>query len=342
MPREDRREILRVVAGGSRYLLAFLAVWVLLFAIHTAFPYIRSGVDVVVSAKQDHMRSGEVFPPQSRGRTRVVVFGSSKVLAGFRPDLFDEVTGGRTYSYNAGIPGSEDYLGYLERVASGPVPPDYVFLLSPWKKDRPRVSGFNWFRDDAVILDRLFPFRHLPRDSFLFLVRSRSRGGPAAFYAYGRSSVDNMMADRGWYFISGQSHHADDRLPEKFALSTDRQDRVASREIPLEGPDFERVSELAERYGFHVVFVPGYFRQNEYAPARPRRASLIVDVRASDWLDIVGPDYVQFDNRYFSDPVHLNPEGASRYTATLAQITARLFSEEGRRADARPTRSNGR
>ena len=38
-----------------------------------------------------------------------------------------------------------------------------------------------------------------------------------------------------------------------------------------------------------------------------------------------GPNYFLFANRYFSDPVHLNPEGARVYTRRLAEILAPIL-----------------
>jgi hypothetical protein len=167
-------------------------------------------------------------------------------------------------------------------------------------------------------MDRLFPFRSLIGDTVHFLARSWSRGGPIAYYAYGSAQLDAAIAQRGYYFIAGQSHFPDHRLPADFHLPSDSKTRVLSRRCSMSSPGYKRLKKLQAAAKFKVLFVPGAERVASWG--KPHEPSKLVNEFQGSFIEIVGPDYWLFANQYFSDPVHLNPSGARKYTERLWEL----------------------
>src|SRR5580700_233473 len=94
--------------GLVRFIFIAITVWVGLFSIYVTFPNLRSGAEVIYYNKEEYVGSHNIFSANSR--YRVVAFGNSKILAGFRPSVFDTSFDGLTESYNLGLPGESDFL----------------------------------------------------------------------------------------------------------------------------------------------------------------------------------------------------------------------------------------
>ena len=310
------RNILRLLARPA---LVLAGGWLLFAGIHFALPYIRPGAEVVYGAKQQAIARGALF--DQRGRVRIAFFGNSKVLAGFDPRLFDTLAGPDVSSYNLGIPDYLRFVDNLEVMCQRGEAPTHVLLVYPWAP--PPVAPADFFRpniDDSAWMDTVFPFRNLPRNFVLFALRARTRGGIRAYYRAGREQVSKMVDARGYYFIEGQSHFANDRLPEHFRLQTDTPQAPFLRHAVVTAPEFERLRRLADKFNLRVLFVPPYYRQGEYAPPSNENARLRADLEPYPRFGVAGPDYYLLSNEFFSDPVHLNRQGAQRYTRELSHL----------------------
>ena len=62
----------------------FVVFWVSFFVLYLRFPYLKNGSDVVFDAKLRWEASGPIFPADPRV-VRLLIFGNSKILAGFVP-----------------------------------------------------------------------------------------------------------------------------------------------------------------------------------------------------------------------------------------------------------------
>ena len=246
-----------------------------------------------------------------------MIFGNSKVLSAFRPTSFDSLAGLR--SYNLGLPDEERFIGNLETLSKRGRPPRFVLLTLTRSAAQKPVTVFRYLDRDRAMMDSMFPFRHFPRDLTLFLLRSRARGGPGAFYRQSESIVARMEAERGYYFIEAQAYGAGHRLPPGFHLPGDRPAFVNAR-ARLNARDIARLRSIAERYGMQIWLVPMYYRPGEYAPPPPENADLAAMVRTEPRIHLAGPDYWILPCEHFSDPSHLNPEGAEAYTRRLAEL----------------------
>src|ERR1039458_7709781 len=67
------------------------------------------------------------------------------------------------------------------------------------------------------------------RDSFSFLITSKEHGGPRQYYIESQSNDARMLEDRGYYFISEQSHYPHNSLPDDFHLGSDQPFAVVTR-----------------------------------------------------------------------------------------------------------------
>jgi hypothetical protein len=301
-------------AGLFLGLLALL--WFLFYTAWRELPYVRAGAAIVYSAKEQQERQGQIFPPTVPVEARLIVFGNSKTLTGFIPAQFDSLIPARLYSANMGKPDDARFVGDLELLAKRGQVPGNVLVTLPWATAPSR----RFLEDDDRVMDTLFPFRRLPRDLILFSFAAPGHGGILSFYRYGESAAQAMDRNRGWYFIEGQSHFPHNRLPDEFHLGTDRPDLIDDPAFAPTGPEFERLDRLAARYSLRIFIVPSYHREGELRTSPPYASAVARRMAGYPHFTVAGPNYLLFPNRYFSDPVHLNPAGAALYTQRLAEL----------------------
>jgi hypothetical protein len=314
------------------FLVSLAASWVLFFAVWNAFPYIRSGANIVYEHKEGLERTGKVFPPVVPFGSRVIILGHSKVLAGFMPALFDSETttaaGFPVYSFNMAKPAVKYFsVQEIDLLAKTHQLPRRILLALSWPTDAFRNTMFRFLQDDSDIIDTLFPFRKMPRDLVVFLSLAGRHGGPSESYRHSKNIVQEMDRNRGWYFIEGQSHYPGNQLPDDLHLPEDHPSLVSDPDFRPQGDSFQHLKKDTENLGIRIYIVPTYFREGEMAPAQA--VSPVAErLKPFPHFTVVGPAYFLFPNRYFSDPVHLNPEGAQIYTRRLAELLAPVFARE--------------
>jgi hypothetical protein len=300
------------------FVLAVAAVWVVLDVLHNSLPLIRPGSDIVYDAKFDRLARLPLF--SATDRNRVMLFGNSKMLAGFRAEEFDAEMGAGTRSVNFGLPGDGRFLPLLETALSAGNVPTHVLLTFAWDDLVPKTL-LDQLDDDSAIADALFPFRHMARDVATFVALHRH--GLLQGYGAAAAERERMLAQRGWYFIRSQSMYADDRLPDDYRLPTDRPAQPEPRAMPPQSLARTRLEQLARQYGFKVILVPSYARRGEEAPS-PVDATRRTTVSTDPVIEVAGPDYWLYPPADFADSTHLNPAGASLYTRDLVRLVKDL------------------
>lgn len=325
----DWRLFLRSLSVG----LAGIVGLCLLFAwIDSALPSIRPGADAVYLAKAHAISGGTLF--QREAPVKVVIFGNSQVLTGFQPDLFDSLSGGKVSSYNLGLPGYLLFIANLEKMCRRGERPTHVLMMFPWQDEPDKTFKFLKPNiEDNRVMEELLPFRKLPRNLLLFAIRSKGHGGPVAYYDECRRQTEAMLAQKGYYFIEGQSHYQGHRLPDDFRLQGDNRGKTFLRSPSTTGPAFQRLTTLMERYDIRVIFVPRYFREGEVASPEPETA-LTTSLAQYPRFSVQGPAYWLMPNRCFSDPVHLNGDGAADYTRRLWELIGPSLVVAGRVSSA--------
>jgi len=316
--------------GCLYFFLAASLLWMCIEFIHMTFPYIQPGSTIVTNAKRSWSLSHPLFGDDAK--IRVLVFGNSKTLASFKPALFDarvaeSGASGKVQSVNEAIPGERRFVTYLDELLSAGTRPTHVLIQFPPIPEDHELSWSEWVKHDKLIVDALFPFRAMPRDFTLFVFASIGHGGIAGFYRESAQVAQQVVQDRGYYFLKGQSHFAGDRLPDDFSLPTDTPTKPGPRPIDTTLPPFVRLSDLAKRYKFKVILFPPAYRTGELAPA-PTRDPVEQIVPGHPEFVVLGDDYWLMPPRFFSDPVHPNVEGADIYTARLAALVSPLLKRD--------------
>jgi hypothetical protein len=69
----------------------FAIFWAMFYGLSRGLPYLKNGSDIVFGAKLQWEEKGLVFPADP-AVTRVLIFGNSKILAGFVPAWFDQMS----------------------------------------------------------------------------------------------------------------------------------------------------------------------------------------------------------------------------------------------------------
>ena len=309
--------------GLLYFALLSATVWISLYALYIRFPYLQSGSDIVTAAKRVYSLTHPLF--DNDADTRILVFGDSKTLAAFNPRVFDDRLSqdgipGKVQSFNEGLPGERRFVVYLEQLLASGIRPTHILAqFSPVEADH-ETTWREWLQHDKMIVDTLFPFRTLPRNLALFLFSAPAHGGIFEYYRESARLADQVIRDRGFFFIRGQSHFPGDRLPDEYALATDTPARPFGRAIDTTHSAFARLSALSQRYGFKVIFFPAPYRTGEFASAPIRNSA--EGIAGWPQFVIAGEDYWLMPPRYFSDPIHTNTGGAEIYSARLASLLA--------------------
>jgi hypothetical protein len=316
--------------GCLYFFLASSLVWIGLESIYVRFPYLQPGSDIISNAKRSWSLTHPLFDDDAR--IRVLVFGNSKTLASFNPALFDERVAaagvsGKVQSFNEALPGERRFVVYLDQLLSAGARPTHVLIQFPPIPADHELTWSEWLRHDKMIVDTLFPFRTMPRDFTLFVFASIGHGGISGFYRESAQEAQQMVLNRGYYFLKGQSHFAGDRLPDDYSLPTDTPTKPGTRPIDATLPPFVRLANLAKRYKFKVVMFPPAYRIGELAPAPPRDPVEETLPGLPEFV-VLGDDYWLMPPRLFSDAVHPNVEGANVYTTRLAELVAPLFKRD--------------
>jgi hypothetical protein len=291
----------------------FAVLWAAFYGSYRAFPYVKNGSDVVFSAKLRFEHEGQVFPADSQ-KTRLLIFGNSKILAGFLPSRFDELSG--VSSFNSGFPGSDLFLPPLKAMCARGQAPNILLLTLPWGTDPPRRGIFHFIPDDHAVIDFLFPFRNFARDLTAFLLSAPSHGGVRPYYRESEENESAVIAERGYHLITEQSHFPGGRLPDDFHLASDQPGMVIRRNAPVASTQVEQLDQLLQQYHIRCYYVPYYLREGEAAPSN-YDAGFAAVLEQTSTCQLLGPDYFLYPNRYFADQTHLNKHGARIYTEAL-------------------------
>jgi hypothetical protein len=302
--------------------LFFAVLWAAFFLSFRALPYIKNGSDIVFGAKLQWEEKGQIFPAD-RSVTRVLMFGNSKILAGFLPATFDQTSAANhlnVASFNSGFPGSDLYLPPLKAMCERGQAPNVLLLTLPWSADPPRRGIFHFIPDDHAVIGELFPFRNFVRDLTAFLLSAPSHGGVVQYYRESEENERAVIAERGYHLITEQSHFPGGRLPDDFHLASDQPLQILARVAPAQSAQPAQLNQLLQQYHMACYYVPIYLREGEAAPAAAYDERFAEQVRTNTGCTLLGPDYYLYPNRLFADQTHLNQSGARVYTEALFQL----------------------
>jgi hypothetical protein len=340
---EDPGDWNRIVQVGLSLVALSAVLWVLFYALWRLVPEATPGSVRVYDAKLAALKKPGVFGTPAR--SKVLIVGLSYTMTGFKPELFDRLSGGTCASFNLGLPvtifGRHVYelpelLAMLN--ASGQSPTEILITWQePWppRDAEPKQSVSQWFTpkwDTAAVTYCVFPFRQLARDGSIFLLRSVRHGGPSAFAGACNEEIQSVLQGRGYYFIKSDSLYPNDQLPEDYSLRTDSPRRTMARPVDV-WENYIKFFKTAAP-GARLILIPNYYRANSCASA-PSNAKLR-DVLGKYDVEVIGPDYFQYPNHAFSDAAHLNPAGAEIYTQDLWNLLRNHFANTSAACSSTP------
>lgn len=307
----------------------FACLYGVLTAIHRHFRYLQSGADLVVRMKHDLSHEGQPF--RDPRALKVMAFGHSQILSGFIPSLFDAEMARAgvpsVESYNFGMPGSSRFVSDLEAMVARGVKPDVILLILAWPGTEFQPTAFQPFANEKDMIDNAFPFRKMPRDLLIAVAEAHGHPGLVARnYRDARRIIEGVKRDRGYYFIARQSHYPNHELPDSFTAPSDTPGKPYVRTVPL-GPVFKRLEALCEKHGIQCLLIPTYYRKGQYAPPPERNEETVRTLAGHPRFHVVGPDYLLFPNKLFSDSIHTNPRGAEIYTRAIAGLVSGWMSQ---------------
>jgi hypothetical protein len=323
IPEAAQQEPLAKRSKAHGWTIVFFALaWAVLYGLWRGLPYLKNGSDVVFSAKLQWEHQGQVFPADP-AVTRVLIFGNSKILAGFVPAWFDQMSSAdhlHVSSFNSGFPGSDLFLPPLQAMCARGQAPNVLLMTLPWSRD-PRPRGiFHFIPDDHAVIDGLFPFRNFLRDLTAFLLAAPSHGGVMSYYRESEQNERDVIAERGYHLITEQSRFAGGRLPDDFHLASDQPMQKLPRNAPSQSLQIGQLNQLIRQYHITCFYVPFYLREGEAAPPDARDVHFATQVERATPCKLLGPDYYLYPNRLFADQTHLNQAGARVYTEALFQL----------------------
>lgn len=325
VPRDSEPQLAAAARRRSAFgasLALFLLLWVAFYALQAGLPYLKNGSDVIFGVKLRWEQKEPIFPADPH-ITRVLIFGNSKILAGFMPALFDQMAsadGRQISSFNSGFPGVNYYLPPLKAMCERGQAPDVLLLTLPWQVDPPRRNIFHLIPDDHAVIERLFPFRYWLRDFTDFALSAPSHGGFRESYREAQNDGKQVIADRGRYLITEQSRFPGGRLPDDFRLASDLPNRIDPRPVPAPGMETRELNGLIRQYHMRCFFLPYYLRAGEAAVPPEHDRGFASAIEGATPCRVLGADYFLYPNALFSDQTHVNTAGARVYTTALYRL----------------------
>jgi hypothetical protein len=305
-----------------RTLSLFVAFWVCFFYLYQRFPYVKNGSTVVFNAKLRQEAHGPIFPAD-RSVVRVLIFGNSKILAGFMPSVFDQMASDaklKVSSFNSGFPGSDLVLPPLKEMCARGQAPNVLLLTLPWRADPPRRGIFRFILDDHDVIQAMFPFRSMASDVTSFLVNAPQHGGVLSYYREAEKDEKSVIVNRGYYLVSEQDHFPGGRVPDDFHLASDQPHTILNRGVGPRGVEIAALDRLITQYRIRCYYVPYYYRIGEAAlqPGPDQQSAALVEQLTP--CKVLGSDYYLYPNKLFADQTHLNGAGAEAYTQALFHL----------------------
>lgn len=305
----------------------------------------KDGAAMVCETKREMIRTGDIH--YKKGKVNVLFLGTSRVLAGIKPAYFDELTEGKTFSYNLALPGLAigSYYFVLRDYLEKNPPPRYVIMQLRINRCRnckmyyyyasqgvttldERVSLFKNNQDKSIIFNFIFPFRmykfHTVRYIYDRVLRpSRIRQTQKK----NRTILNRMIKNRGYYFIEEQAVAQDNILPEGFIKEPRDSIHQASSYDPFIDPYTKLFFDLALEHQVNVLLVQPVYREHQYLQygEMPLQYVSILDQYSNVSMAKEGWKLRFYKNQFFSDPVHLNKDGAVRYTREIYMEFIEIF-----------------
>ena len=299
----------------------------------------KDGAALVCETKRNMVRSGAFH--YEKDKINVLFMGTSQILAGIVPTFFDELSGGRTLSYNLALPAlpiSSSYFVLKDYLEKNPAPKWIIMQLHinrcrtctliSYYSNQGLISWgevFSLFTETQVkqiVLGYIFPFKMYKFFTPRYLYhRIFHPAQIRQIQENNRAILSRMMGERGYYFIEEQAVSPDNRLPDDFGemekISAAPQQGVEYD--PFIDPYIEKFFDLTRENGINVLLVQPVYRQNQVLQYEKIPLQFEMILKKYDHVSLAkqGWKLRRYENRFFSDRTHLNRDGARQFTREI-------------------------
>jgi hypothetical protein len=297
----------------------------------------KDGAALVCEGKREMVRSGAIHYRENK--INVLFMGTSRILAGIVPAVFDRLSGGKTYSYNLAFPAlpiSSAYFALKDYLEKNP-PPGYVVMQLYINRCR-QCTLFNYYasqgfngmgemvslvknlENKSILVNYVFPFKMYKFFVFRCVLDGIFR--PAVIEEIrekNRAILEKMRAERGFYFIEEQAVADDNRLPADFAAEVKGAAQMGGIFDPFTDAYVEKFFELTRGAGVKVLLIQPVYRVGQYLQYERMPLQFSAVLGRFDHVFVAEGGWRRkfYDYKYFADKTHLNPEGAERFTAEV-------------------------
>ena len=283
----------------------------------------------------------------------MIFFGNSIILAGLRPDAFDETMPDQIESFNFALPALPIGPAYfvLKDLIKNWGSPNYVVIqivtnsgLEPGVFDFSAPEGmgfpeefFSYLRhrkNKVALFNVLFPMRLYTHEVAKYL-RNSLLDSPDIKHARekNRQILDQMIEDRGYYYIAEHALFPTGELPEGWAV-------LPKGDLPPIGPagfDFDedpylkKFMDFTLKHQIKVLLIGSILRERSTAfiARRPAMFEILPSLYPNVFVAENGWQNKFLPNKYFSDETHLNPKGATLYTKSIFEEFREVFLGSG-------------
>ncbi|NIM13899.1 MAG: DUF1574 domain-containing protein [Candidatus Aminicenantes bacterium] len=297
----------------------------------------KDGAALVCESKREMVQSGAIH--YKKNKINVLFMGTSRMLAGIVPAVFDRLSGGKTFSYNLAFPAlpiSSAYFTLKDYLEKNP-PPEYVVMQLHINRCR-KCTLFNYYasqgfngtgemaslvknmENKSIIVNYLFPFKMYKFFVFRYVIdRILRPSNILQIKEKNRAILEQMTAERGFYFIEEQAVAEDNRLPDDFVPERKGPAKMGGIFDPFTDPYVEKFFELTRETGVKVLLIQPVYRVGQYLQYEqmPLQFSVILEQYDHVFAAEEGWKRKFYDYKYFADKTHLNPEGAERFTTQV-------------------------
>lgn len=315
-------------------------------AIHSGKIY-KDGASIVCEQKRLAVRNDQWQIPNEKAT--VLYFGASGILSALIPEVFDSMMEHRTYSLNLALPAlpiGPYYHCLLDYMENNP-PPEYIIMA--YHVDTEPILLFDTYANQGIdfpgevisyffnrgdknqTLNYLLPF-HVYKDP-IFKYLYNSAFNPSDIQetrSENNQIVSKMLGDRGYYFIMEQSKFPDGRLPDDYSEESDCSDCEMKMYDPESDVYVDKFFSLTREYDIQVLLVSHPVREGKYGQFEetPEPIRKLQNMYNNVSIPSEGWKIPFFENKYFSDPHHLNKSGAEKFSREIADLFREVYGED--------------
>ncbi|MFC2081154.1 hypothetical protein ACFLR8_02985 [Bacteroidota bacterium] len=296
----------------------------------------KDGASIICESKREAVRSGTLH--YDTNEIKVIFLGASDILSGIIPSIFDSLSNNRISSVNLALPAlpiGPNYfclLDYLEKNS----PPDYAIITLRLDDPSDRAL-FDFYanqgiafprellsyaiirKDRNVILNYLLPCNMyssvlLKSLKTILLSRSEIRN----IRKRNSMLVEQMIEEKGYYFIKEQGKFPDGILPDIYTNPDDAPDQY--RPVgDLEDPYLHKFLKFTQQQQIEVLITNYPLRVNSNKPFERIPNELTNMCLEYPHVTLLTKSWISdpYPNKLFSDPKHLNMDGAKHYTTQV-------------------------